>query len=105
MPANTLNGLGRKAMESDVERIVEIHQGKFVFDVTKLIDQFFVYDDGMVKGYACLKDGQLKMIGVDINYQNQGIGSALLQSLNVDYLWISEKIKKPLLSLGRTALS
>ena len=94
MPANTLSGRVRKATESDASRILEIHQGKFVFDVSKLIDKFFVYDDGMVKGYACLKDGQLKMIGVDINCQNQGIGSALLQSLNVDYLWISEKNQK-----------
>lgn len=59
------------------------------------IANYLVYDDGILKGYAKLVDNEVRELYVDIFFQKEGIGSALLQygvtECGVDHLWVLEK--------------
>ena len=39
----------------------------------------YVYDDGVVKGFVQVGDGEIKKLYVEPSFQSQGIGAALLQ--------------------------
>lgn len=60
-----------------------------------LLAQFWVYDDGVVKGFCQVQDGQLKKLFVEPVLQGQAIGARLLEfavtRLDVHYLWALEK--------------
>lgn len=61
----------------------------------KCIDQFWVYDDGVVKAFIHAEDGELKKLFVEPVLQGKSIGAKLLnfavESLKVKYLWALEK--------------
>jgi putative acetyltransferase len=62
------------------------------------IDTYFVYDDGVIKGFI-QKDGfQLKKLFVEPVLQNNSIGTKLLiyaiEELKLNYLWALEKNAK-----------
>ena len=57
--------------------------------------KFWVYDDGVVKGFIRVEERQLKKLYVEPVLQGGGIGAELLQYavdvLGVDHLWALEK--------------
>lgn len=58
------------------------------------INNFYVYDDGTVKGFVCVEAAEIKKLFVEPVLQNKGIGSKLLQfavEKGADYLWALEK--------------
>lgn len=60
-----------------------------------LLDQLWVYDDGVVKGFCQAQDGQLKKLFVEPVLQGQAIGARLLDFAvtrqKAHYLWALEK--------------
>ena len=70
-----------------------------VIDMTsQLLDnyyQFYVYDDGVIKGIMEIDANELVTLYVDGFFQNQGIGSKLLtyaiEQCGIRYLWALEK--------------
>ena len=60
-----------------------------------LLDQFWVYDDGAVKGFCQVADGQLKKLFVEPVLQGRSIGARLLEFAvtrqKARYLWALEK--------------
>ena len=110
----------RKAKKEDLSRIAEIlvfvKRIKFrpifkddeysfnelqVLSVTeeygqkKILDNIFVYDDGIVKGLIRIEGAEIAELYVDYFFQNQGVGSALIeyakQNFPVSFLWAIEK--------------
>ena len=110
----------RKATEEDASRIAEIlvfvKRMKFrpifqddvysfvelqVLPVAKkyieagIIDNMFVYDDGIVKGLIHIEEKEIVELYVDCFFQNQGIGSALIEyakaQFPITFLWVIEK--------------
>lgn len=111
----------RRANPADLSRIAEI----FVFNnrlnyypifgdaaysfgelqVVSVIDQYFgreeilrqiyVFDDGLVKGFAQIHETELCKLYVDPCFQREGIGQALLdfavRAHAADHLWVLEK--------------
>lgn len=61
----------------------------------KQLEHIRVYDDGVVKGFTQVKDGEIKKLFVEPALQGQGIGEALLEyakaELNANCLWALEK--------------
>ena len=55
----------------------------------------FVFDDGVVRGFIRVRDGEIEKLFVDPFFQNRGIGAALLtfacERLRADRLWALEK--------------
>lgn len=111
----------RKATNDDLERIAEIEifnyrlnffpifkdDDFYFYELTvsrqiskydELIDNIFVYDDGVVKGFLCIDDKQIKKLFVEPILQGKGIGAKLLefsiQEKHVNYLWALEKNEK-----------
>lgn len=114
----------RKANNTDLSRIAEI----FVFNnrinflpifndpsysfktlqVTSIIDDYFskqsvldniyVFEDNIVMGFIQVKDNEICKLYVDTFFQNDGIGSQLINfainKFNVNTLWALEKNKK-----------
>ena len=62
------------------------------------LENIWVYDDEFVKGMIRLKDDWIQELYVDIFFQNQGIGAALIHfaitQMNCKYLWVLEKNKR-----------
>ncbi len=60
-----------------------------------LLDTYWVYDDGFVKGVIQIEDQQISKLYVDVFFERQGIGKLLLQfainEKNADHLWVLEK--------------
>ena len=60
-----------------------------------MLSQFWVYDDGVVKGFCKAEDGQLQKLFVEPVLQGKSIGAALLDfavaQLDVRFLWALEK--------------
>lgn len=60
-----------------------------------LLDYIWVYDDGIVKGLIHIEENEIVELYVDFFFQNQGIGSALIEfaknNFPVDFLWAVEK--------------
>lgn len=57
------------------------------------IENITVYDDGVVKGFMWLSDGELKKLYVDTFFQSEGIGAALLERAGdaARFVWVLEK--------------
>ncbi|MBR3764970.1 MAG: GNAT family N-acetyltransferase [Clostridia bacterium] len=108
----------RPAVEADLCRITEIEifnyrlnfylifrSDDFYFgDLTvlsrmtslrRLLDEFWVYDDGVVKGFMRVHGQELCKLFVEPVLQSQGIGAALLthavHTLGIRHLWALEK--------------
>lgn len=62
------------------------------------LEQLWVYDDGVVKGFFCAEGKELKKLFVEPVLQGQSIGGQLLdyaiRKLDVRYLWALEKNTK-----------
>lgn len=113
----------RKANLSDLSRIAEIlvfnkrinyrpifHNDDFSFNELQVINvakeysrlsilnNIYVYDDGIVKGMIHIDDKEIKELYVEHFFQNQGIGSKLIEYAIVvfecNYLWALEKNRK-----------
>ncbi len=106
----------RKANKEDIYRIAEIEvfnyrlyfypifqNDDYYFDELQIskqidnynLDEIYVYDDGVVKGFIQINDQEVKKLFVEPVLHNQKIGSKLLKygidTLNVDHLWALEK--------------
>lgn len=108
----------RKAKETDLFRIAEIVVFNFRLNfypiflndeyyfhelqVHKVIDRYekaienlWVYDDGVVKGFIWLENREVKKLYVEPILQGNGIGDKLLNmaicELGAEYLWALEK--------------
>ena len=61
----------------------------------RLLDEFWVYDDGAVKGFMRVHGQELCKLFVEPVLQSRGIGAALLEhavaQLGVQHLWALEK--------------
>ena len=59
------------------------------------LDHIWVYDDGVVKGFILVEDGEIKKLFVEPVLQGRGIGAQLLcyavEELDADCLWALEK--------------
>lgn len=106
----------RKANKDDICRIAEIEifnyrlyfypifkNDEYYFNDLQIskqmnkyhLDEIWVYDDGVVKGFIQIKDYEVKKLFVEPILQNQKIGSKLLDyaihNMNVNHLWALEK--------------
>ena len=109
----------RKATDSDYPRIAEIYvfnnrmeyfpvfnNVSFSFGELKVVsyidelknkeyENIFVYDDGVIKGFVIVNDGEIDKLHIEYFFQNQGIGSLLLEyaikNCGGKYLWALEK--------------
>jgi len=108
----------RKAIPEDLARIAEIEvfnyrlnfypifqNDRFYFEELQVpkqieackgsIDRIWVYDDGVVKGFIHVDGQQVKKLFVEPVFQNQSIGTALLEfaiaEMDVSFLWALEK--------------
>ncbi|MCR4760162.1 MAG: GNAT family N-acetyltransferase [Oscillospiraceae bacterium] len=87
----------RPIFQDDVYAFVELQ----VLPVAKkyieagIIDNMFVYDDGIVKGLIHIEENEIVELYVDCFFQNQGIGSALIEyaeeQFPITFLWVIEK--------------
>ncbi len=110
----------RKAESGDLSRIAEIlvfakrmkyraifHNDDYSFNelqVVKLVEEYgksevieniWVYDDGIVKGMINIEDKEVVELYVDYFFWNQGIGARLIEfakgKYDVRFLWVLEK--------------
>ena len=60
-----------------------------------ILDNIWVYDDGIVKGLIHIEGNEIVELYVDCFFQKQGIGAALIEyakkNHSVTYLWAIEK--------------
>ncbi len=111
----------RKAEERDFERIAEIEifnyrlnfypifrDDEFYFselsvsgkagEYRRKPEEFFVYDDGVIKGFIKICGNEVVKLFVEPVLQGNSIGSKLLEfavsEKNADFLWALEKNKK-----------
>ena len=60
-----------------------------------ILDNIWVYDDGIVKGLIHIEGNEIVELYVDYFFQNQGVGSALIEYAKekypVKFLWAIEK--------------
>ena len=60
-----------------------------------ILDNIWVYDDGIVKGLIHIGGNEIVELYVDYFFQNQGVGSALIEyakeNYSVTFLWAIEK--------------
>lgn len=114
----------RKANITDINRIAEIEifnyrlnfypifkNDNYYFDELQVlnvynkikanIESYYVYDDGVVKGFILTDGMQLKKLFVEPILQNNGIGKSLLKYavniLKVNYLYALEKNEKAIM--------
>ena len=105
----------RPAKKADLSRIAEIFvfnyrlnfypffkNDPFYFGELNVLDTaeefgsdlsgFYVYDDGVVKGFIYVKGDELNKLHVDSQFQSQGIGEKLLEyavsQLGITWLWV-----------------
>ena len=61
----------------------------------EILNNIFVYDDGIVKGLIHIEGKELKELYVDYFFQDQGIGGKLIEfakeNCDVEFLWAIEK--------------
>ncbi len=110
----------RKAETKDISRIAEIlvftkrmkyrsifHNDAYSFGTlqvlstaeeyrnAEILENIFVYDDGIVKGMIHIEKDEIVELYVDYFFQGQGIGSALIEyakeNHSVSFLWTLEK--------------
>ncbi|MBQ8120933.1 MAG: GNAT family N-acetyltransferase [Ruminococcus sp.] len=87
----------RPIFQDDVYSFVELQ----VLAVAKkyieagIIDNMFVYDDGIVKGLIHIEGNEIVELYVDCFFQDQGIGSKLIEYAKehfpITFLWVIEK--------------
>ena len=79
--------------ELQVPKVMEQYQQK-----RSLVDNTYVYDDGVIKGFLRLEGKQVKKLFVEPVLQGNAIGAELLeyaiQEHGVTYLWALEKNEK-----------
>ncbi|MBO7637855.1 MAG: GNAT family N-acetyltransferase [Treponema sp.] len=60
-----------------------------------ILNNIWVYDDGIVKGMIHIEDNEVVELYVDYFFQKQGVGAALIEyakeNHSVTYLWAIEK--------------
>ena len=60
-----------------------------------ILDNIWVYDDGIVKGLIHIEDNEICELYVDYFFQSQGVGAALIEFAKsthaVNFLWAIEK--------------
>ena len=65
------------------------------YNSPSVLDKIWVYDDGIVKGLIHIEKDEIVELYVDWFFQNQGIGSALIEfakeQFPVAFLWAIEK--------------
>ncbi|MCR4950357.1 MAG: GNAT family N-acetyltransferase [Solobacterium sp.] len=112
----------RKAASEDVPRIAEIlvftkrmhyrsifHNDAYSFNELQVLseakkyadpavlDRMLIYDDGIVKGLIHIENNEIRELYVDSFFQDQGIGSALIEYVKeqypISFLWVLEKNK------------
>ena len=71
---------------------------KQYIDNPKDLDGIWVYDDEFVKGMIHISENQILELYVDSFFENQGIGSTLIQfaieQKHCDFVWVLEKTGK-----------
>ena len=71
---------------------------KRYMDNPQELDEIWVYDDEFVKGMIHISENQILELYVDFFFENQGIGSKLIQfaidQKHCDFLWVLEKNRK-----------
>ncbi len=107
----------RKAEKSDISRIAEMivfnyrmnfykffKNDPFYFGELNVLDtageisgelkNYFVYDDGVVKGFIKVNDDELEKLHVEAEFQSKGIGAELLRYavdvMGITWLWVLE---------------
>ncbi len=116
----TMNNI-RNATKDDLCRIAEIivynnrknffpifNDEEYSFKIMNVVDvrneylsdedclnDIFVYDDGIIRGFIHVKNGEVKKLYVDSFFQSRGFGHSLLEfavfQKNADHLWALEK--------------
>lgn len=65
------------------------------FNKSEILENIYIYDDGVVKGFVQMKGTEICKLSVDTFFQNKGIGSELIefaiQKFHADNLWALEK--------------
>lgn len=65
------------------------------YAIPELLDQIWVYDDGIVKGMIHIENEEIRELYVDYFFQNQGVGAKLIEfarsEFPVKFLWALEK--------------
>ncbi len=65
------------------------------FGRDEVLSRIYVYDDGLVKGFVLVEDGEICKLYVDTFFQSQGIGNRLIQyaieTFHANHLWALEK--------------
>lgn len=73
---------------------------KSYIDNPQELEGIWVYDDAFVKGMIHVSENQILELYVDSFFENQGIGSRLIQfaieQIHCDFLWVLEKNTKAL---------
>jgi len=73
----------------------ELQVPKLMEKYKLFIDSFWVYDDGVVKGFAQVEEREVKKLFVEPVLQGKSIGAELLEyameELDVQFLWALEK--------------
>ena len=67
------------------------------FAEAEMLRQTFVYDDGIIKGFARIQGNLLDKLFIEPAFQSKGIGAALLQfsvEHGADHLWALEYNKR-----------
>lgn len=61
----------------------------------KRLNNTFVYDDGVIRGFICIEGKEIKKLYVDTFFQGRGIGAELVEfaikNYSVNFLWALEK--------------
>ena len=74
-------------------QVVSLINHYFIKD--EIIQNLYVYDDGLIKGFIEMKGKEICKIYVDTFFQNEGIGNQLIEyaikKLHADNLWALEK--------------
>ena len=61
---------------------------------SSMLERVIVYDDGIIRGFIQLSDHEIEKCYVDVFFQGQGIGSALMKHAKQKsylYCWVLEK--------------
>ena len=73
----------------------ELQVSSVMEDDASALEEFWVYDDGVVKGFMRVKGNEIKKLFVEPVLQGQGIGAKLLsfamEELEARQLWALEK--------------
>ena len=85
----------RPIFQDDAYSFGDLQVLRVAEQVAGIADNYFVYDDGIVKGLIHIEAEEIVELYVDYFFQNQGIGSALIEfakeNARVSYLWAIEK--------------